>query len=99
MRKAFQKRQDLSQTCRGGAVLMSQGIVSKPFFGTKIPLGDEVGARQPELTCFLDRRVRLVFYQQVADRNNPEKAIHDELVGFGDPSMRIFTNRSLRSVS
>lgn len=99
MRNAFQKRQDLSQTCRGGAVLTSQGIASKPFFGIETPLGDEVGARQPKLTCFLDRRARLVFCQQVADRNNPGKAIHDELVGFGDPSVRIFTNRSLRSVS
>lgn len=55
-RKTFQKRQDLSQT-RGvgriGAVLVSQSIVSAPFFGAEIPLGNWGGGQtyQTHVLC------------------------------------------------
>lgn len=48
-RKTFQKRQNLSQT-RGvgriGAVFVSQSIVSTPFFGAEIPLGNWGGGQK-----------------------------------------------------
>lgn len=97
-RKTFQKRQDLSQT-RGvgsiGAVLVSQSIVSTPFSGAEIPLGNWVEARHTKPVCSVDT-VRLLFYQQAADRNSRGKACHNEPVG--NPRVRLCAKRCPSSI-
>lgn len=84
--EGIQKRQD-RKVGMAGTVLVSQVIASTPFFGAEIPLGHWGGDQTAQTHVFLDT-MRLVFYQQEADRKNPGKTCHNEPVD--NPRMRHF---------